>query len=94
MSYNAAEFLHGLFRRSSERPADGGGADAGSVADDALDIVPSDLPSEWFCLWDERAAIMEYDGGVPRERAEAEALKDIMDRMKREGAELTKHYLQ
>jgi hypothetical protein len=36
------------------------------------------LPANWHFLWDERAAIMEYDGGQPRERAEALALADIL----------------
>jgi hypothetical protein len=27
--------------------------------------------------WEERAAIMEYMGGLPRERAEFEAYKDV-----------------
>jgi TubC N-terminal docking domain len=47
------------------------------------DTSPADLPSEWQELWGERAAIMEYDGGLPRERAEAEALKDVLERMRR-----------
>jgi len=41
-------------------------------------LTPDALPPEWHVLWDERAAIMEYDGGMPRERAEAEALADIL----------------
>ena len=36
-------------------------------------------------LWDERAAIMEYDGGLRRERAEALALTDILRAMARAG---------
>jgi hypothetical protein len=60
---------------------------------DVLDLVraatveptPSDLPSDWHLLWDERAAIMEYDGGLPRERAEAEAFKDILRCMREAG---------
>lgn len=39
------------------------------------------LPPEWHLLWDERAAIMEYDGGLHRERAEALALTDILRQM-------------
>jgi len=37
----------------------------------------ADLPAEWHYAWDERAAIMEFDGNLPRERAEALALADI-----------------
>jgi len=40
-------------------------------------ITVDELPAEWHYLWDERAAIMEYDGNLPRERAEALALADI-----------------
>jgi hypothetical protein len=40
--------------------------------------VPADLPLEWHIAWDERAAIIEYDGGLPREEAEARALVEIL----------------
>jgi hypothetical protein len=39
------------------------------------------LPRDWFVLWDERAAIMEYDGGLPREVAEHRALIEIVEQM-------------
>src|SRR5262245_2498751 len=42
-----------------------------SVQEISPGITPADLPPDWHLLWDERAAIMEYDGGLPRERAEA-----------------------
>jgi len=45
-------------------------------------IEADDLPPDWHFLWDERAAIMEYDGGLPRERAEAEALAAILRLMR------------
>ena len=32
-------------------------------------------------VWDERAAIMEYDGRMSRERAEFLALRDVMKQM-------------
>jgi hypothetical protein len=57
-------------------------------------LSPTDLPSDWHFLWEERAAIMEYDGKLPKEHAEAEALRDILARMQREGVESPKHYLQ
>ena len=47
--------------------------------------TPDDLPPEWHVDWDERAAILEYDGGHPRERAEALALKEILVLMRRAG---------
>lgn len=48
------------------------------------DVIPtssSDLSADWHFEWDERAAIMEYEGGLPRERAEALALADVLARM-------------
>jgi len=44
-------------------------------------VAPESLPMDWRIEWEERAAIMEYDGGLPREHAEAEALRDIVSRM-------------
>lgn len=37
------------------------------------DDDPRDWPEVRRDAWEERAAIMEYDGGLPREEAEAEA---------------------
>jgi hypothetical protein len=42
---------------------------------------PEDLPPDWRVEWEERAAVLEYDGGQPRERAEALALTEISLRM-------------
>jgi len=39
-------------------------------------------------MWEERAAILEYDGGHPRERAEAIALTEIIGQMQRAGVSL------
>ena len=41
-----------------------------------------DLDPEWRIVWEERASIMEYDGGLPRERSEALALAEIVMQMK------------
>lgn len=46
-------------------------------------VGPNDLPGDWRVEWEERAAIMEYDGGLPREQAEALALDDVIGRMRR-----------
>jgi hypothetical protein len=43
---------------------------------------PSGLAPDWYVLWDERAAIMEFEGGMPRELAEHFALLDVIGRMK------------
>src|SRR5262245_20590771 len=48
----------------------------------AESLTPADLPGDWHFLWDERAAIMTYDGGLPRERAEALALADVFQQMR------------
>ena len=62
MTYDAVEFLTGLF--------------TGQVKDDS--IGPDDLPGDLRCWFEERAAIMEYDGGLPREQAEAMALAETI----------------
>ena len=36
-------------------------------------------PQEWRDLWDERAAIMEVEGGLSRDRAEREAFERLRD---------------
>jgi hypothetical protein len=73
MKYDAAAFLEGLFR-PPRRAAPG------------PDVRVEDLDSEWRVEWEERAAVMEYDGGLPRERAEAAALATIVRAMERVGA--------
>jgi len=40
-------------------------------------LNPEDLSEELRFEWMERAAIMEYDGGLPREEAERKALERI-----------------
>lgn len=47
--------------------------------------TPADLPADWRIEWEERAAIREYDGVQHREHAEAEALREIIDRMRTAG---------
>jgi hypothetical protein len=48
-------------------------------------LTPADLPADWHFAWDERAAIMEYEGGLHREQAEVEALKYILEDMRQAG---------
>lgn len=43
---------------------------------------PEDLPIEWRVEYEERAAILEYDGGLNRDEADAQALQEIMERLK------------
>jgi hypothetical protein len=45
--------------------------------------TPADLPPEWRARYEERAAIMEFDGGQTRDRAEAAAFQDILRVMAR-----------
>jgi site-specific DNA-methyltransferase (adenine-specific) len=40
--------------------------------------TPEELPQDWRVDWEERAAILEYDGGQPRDRAEELALAEIV----------------
>jgi hypothetical protein len=49
------------------------------------EIRVEDLDPDWRIAWEERAAILEYDGGLPRERAEALALTEIIGQMRRAG---------
>jgi hypothetical protein len=83
MKYDAVAFLEGLFRRPGGGPDVKAGALPASRAHSAVTVA--DLPPDWHLLWDERAAIMEYDGGLPREHAEAQALADIIAQMRRAG---------
>jgi hypothetical protein len=41
-------------------------------------LAPTESLADWHFLWEERAAIMEFDGGMTRERAEEMALEDIL----------------
>jgi len=47
-----------------------------------LSTSPEKLPPEWRELYEERAAIMEFDGRLSRERAEAAAWCEVVRRMK------------
>ena len=46
---------------------------------------PSELPMDQRIEFEERAAILEYDGGLLREEAEMRALTEIVARMKETG---------
>lgn len=47
-------------------------------------VGPNDLPGDWRCVFEERAAIMEYHGNLPRELAEAKALAETVRLMEDE----------
>lgn len=55
----------------------------GRSLDDLDATGPDTLPMDWRIDFEERAAILEYDGGLAREEAEAQALREILKRMKR-----------
>ena len=42
---------------------------------------PDDLPIDWRIEYEERAAILEYDGGLTREKAETQALDEILKKI-------------
>ena len=42
-----------------------------------------ELPIEWRVDYEERAAILEYDGGLSRKEADTQALREILHRMAR-----------
>lgn len=46
---------------------------------------PADLPEPWRELYEELAAIREYDGGQARDHAEAEALREVLAVMRTAG---------
>ena len=83
MAYDAVAFLEGLI---GQAPAHAQHRTYFSVAH------PRALPAEWWQLWDQRAAIMEYDGNLPRERAEALALDDILKQMELAGITFPSDY--
>jgi hypothetical protein len=47
-----------------------------------ITVTPEDLHPDWYFSWEERAAIMEHDGKLPRGRAQALALEDIREQMR------------
>ena len=51
-------------------------------------LCPEDLPMDRRIEWEERAAILEFDAHLPRERAEREALKETIERMRQEREDL------
>lgn len=45
-------------------------------------MTPADLTDDERDDYEERAAIMEHDGGMPRAQAEAEALRVVIGKRK------------
>ncbi len=60
----------------------------------AAEIGPDDLPGDWRVEWEERAAIMEYDGQLPREQAEHLAMIDVLRAMERAGEPVVRNFMR
>ncbi len=76
MTFDAVTFLNGLFEADQPAPA--------PVADPLAGIdSPADLPPEWRDMYEERAAVREYEGGQAREHAEAEAFRETLAAIRR-----------
>jgi hypothetical protein len=78
MAYNVMDLLDELMMRAAEP----------DTIPSHQSIGPDDLPGDMRCEWEERSAIMEYDGGLPRERAEALALTEIVGLMRAAGVRM------
>lgn len=44
----------------------------------SCDVGPGELPAAWVDEWEERAGVVEYDGGLARVAAEAAALQEVL----------------
>src|SRR5689334_22895178 len=44
----------------------------------SLTFAPAALPAYWREVWEERAAIVEFEGGFSRRRAEMVAMADVL----------------
>ena len=51
------------------------------TAEEIQIMCPDDLHMDWRIEYEERAAILEYDGGLSREDAESKAFDEIQKRM-------------
>ena len=81
MKFDAGEFLDGLVASSIVEPAP---CAAPLDGEPWAIATPDDLPAEWRDLYEERAAIREYEGGQAREHAEAAALGEVVAQLSRE----------
>jgi hypothetical protein len=70
MKYDAVTFLENLFRPQTDSSPD-------------IGVRVEDLDMDWRLEWEERAAILEHDSGHLCERAEALALTEIVNKIRR-----------
>ena len=54
----------------------------GKTSDASIPCDLNELPMDWRIEYEERAAILEYDGGLSREDADKQALIEIAERIK------------
>lgn len=85
MTYNVVDLLDELMMRAAEPDMT---PEPATPTPTHLSIGPDDLPGDWRCEFEERAAIMEYDAGLPRERAESLALSVIVGLMRAAGVRM------
>lgn len=57
-------------------------ADSSYGVPDDGPTTPDDLSMDWRIEYEERAAILEYDGGLSREAADIQAFNEIKERMR------------
>jgi hypothetical protein len=74
MKAHKAELLTLLAQRTQSLPSTG---PQGEVTVDSV----AGLPMTWRIEFEERAAILEYDGGLSRDTAERQALREIAARL-------------
>ena len=75
MSFDVVTFLEGLYQADSALRKG-----LSEMAPPTVNV--DDLPGDWRMWFEERAAIIEYHGGLSREYAEAEALKEAVALMR------------
>ena len=54
---------------------------AGKSLDPPILTDIDDLPMDWRIEYEERAAILEYDGGLSRDEADKQAYREIVKRL-------------
>lgn len=54
---------------------------SGRSLDFSVTIDLNNLSMDWRIEFEERAAILEYDGGLTRDKAEKQAMQEIGERM-------------
>jgi len=68
MGFSVVKFLDGLV--------------CGQIPGSAVVASPHELPPDWRVEFEERAAILEYDGGLPRWQADEQALQEITEQIR------------